>query len=88
MANFDFRFVNFKSNDIKESDDILIEKQSNESELEFYNRKAVQYTKDLSNKNYHGKTLEEFKKEIDKFNEEWQKVIDRDPIIGKKNIID
>lgn len=84
MANFDFRLVKDMTKRNGRTEEWPLLRKKDESELEYYNRIAVRYTKDICHGDYHGKTLEEFQKEIENFNEEWQKVINRDPIIGEK----
>ena len=85
MANFNFSLVGGIPEENKErTEKWPLERQEGEDELSFYNRKAVAYAISFCRGNYHGLSREEFQKEIENFTQEWQEVIDRDPLIGNK----
>ncbi len=63
-----------------------LEKMDNESELSFYNRKAVALVKELIRKDRQCEKMDdEFVDSIKTFRKEWQEVMDHDPLIGKCN---
>ena len=86
MANFDFGLIKQFNAENKDEENIALEKMNNESELSFYNRKAVALVKELIRKDQQCEEIDdEFVNSIKTFIKEWQEVMDNDPLIGKCN---
>ncbi|MDT3388617.1 MAG: hypothetical protein LIR46_12780 [Bacteroidota bacterium] len=87
MAKFDFGLIEQFNTENKDEENTILEKMDNESELSFYNRKAVALVKELIRKDQQCEEIDdEFVDNIKTFRKEWQEVMDNDPLIGKNAI--